>query len=88
MGSFCYLCFTFNFIVLSCLFFSALLSSAEKMVTSFLSCVMFPLCFCYFPIWFLVSDVVLVLECMIPDLRLFLYFDIRLTVSTVEFDKR
>ena len=38
---FCYLCFIFIFVMLYCLFLGALLSSAGKGLTSWLSCVLF-----------------------------------------------
>ena len=46
MDRFCSLCFMLVCVVMMCLFFVALWSSAGKGLTSWLSCV---LCFCHFP---------------------------------------
>ena len=68
MDPFCYLCFTFAFIMMSCLFLAALQSPALKR----LLCVMFPCVFVTFPygvfgqVWYLVVS--------IPDIYLLLYF--------------
>ena len=59
---FCYLCFTFVFIILSCLFLAAMWLPAGKGLTSWLSCVW---CFLVF-----LSDVIV----SITDLFLLLYF--------------
>ena len=74
MDPLCYLCFMFGFYMLSCLFLAALLSSARKGLTSWLSCV---LCFLVFFVIFQygVPGQVLYLIVMIPDLCLPLYLD-------------
>ena len=65
----CYLCFVFDFVILSCLFLTALWSPVVKGLTSWLSCIrdVF-LCFCHFPMRCPGSG--LVLDCIIPDCRL------------------
>ena len=54
---FCYLGFVFS--MLSCLFIAALWSPAGKGLTSNLSCMLFFLVFCHFPMWCPWSGVVL-----------------------------
>ena len=52
MDSFCYLYFMFIFVMLSCLFFSALWPPTGKELTSCFSCVLYlVLHFCHFPMW-------------------------------------
>ena len=57
MDHFCYLCFVF--IMFSCLFIAALWSTAEKGLTSWLSCIRCLLCFWHFPVRCPVLGVVL-----------------------------
>ena len=51
MDPFCYLCFMFVFVVLSCLFLAAFRSPAGKGMTSYFSCMRCFLVFCHIPIW-------------------------------------
>ena len=51
---FCYLCFMFVFVMLSCLFLAALWSPAGKGLTSRLSCVLSFLLFCHFSKYILI----------------------------------
>ena len=55
---FCYLCFMFSSVMLSCLFLAALWSPSGNGLISWLSWFVL-LCFCHFPIWCSGSDVVL-----------------------------
>ena len=61
---FCYKCFTFVFIILSCLFLAALWTPAVKGLTSLLFDILcdVSLCYCHFHIWCLGSG--LVLDCI------------------------
>ena len=58
VDQFCYLCFVFVFVILSCLFFEALWSPAGKGRTSWLSVVWYFCVLCHFPIWCPVTGVV------------------------------
>ena len=62
----CYFMFIFD--ILSGLFLVALLSSAVKGATSWLSCM---LCFCHFPIWCSRSG--MILDCVVSLSTLILY---------------
>ena len=69
---FCHWCFTFVFIIMSCLFLEPLWSPARKGLTPWLSCVWYFLVSCVFPICCLGSGVVL--DCIESWPLILLYF--------------
>ena len=62
MDHFCYACFMFVFVMLSCLFLALLWSPAARTLTSWLSYLLCFLVFCHFSIW--CSGSIMVLDCI------------------------
>ena len=67
------------FVILSCLFNTAVWSPTGKGLTSRLSCLWCFVVFCHFPVWCPGSGVVL--DCIIPDICLLTYFDLDLVLE-------